>query len=178
MRRIRTQHMVVLLAVLGLIVTGCIISGTFVLDIKVTASDLARHGNSYFVDVDLTDNSVWEDHADNLDGVESVGFELWITNDGPQTTFNLYVDRPTATIFTDVADIEDSTIQVLRNLTLPADRTTHITYGDSFGYLTHVSDLTSLAKGGAFHFYATWTQATDVTIDSARIVVTISASDS
>jgi hypothetical protein len=103
---------------------------------------------------------------------------MWITNVGPQTTFNLYVDKSGSTVYTDTADVSDSTTQVVRGLTLAADKQTHITYGSSFNYLINVDVLTKLARRGMFNFYATWTQESNVTLDSARVVVVISASDS
>ena len=178
MNKAKKKLVPILAAGLAILLAGCLISGTFVLDIKFTAAELARHGNLYYTEVDLTENDIWEDHADELDEVQSVGFEMWITNDGPQTTFDLYVDKSSGTVFTDPEDVADSTVQVLRGLTLAADRQTHITYGSSFTYLTNISTLTKLAKSGMFHFYATWTQETDVTLDSIRVVVVISASDS
>ena len=103
---------------------------------------------------------------------------MWISNVGPQTTFNLYVNKAGGTVYTDTSDVSDNTTQVVRGLTLAANDQTHITYGSSFKYLTNVDVLTKLAKSGMFDFYAIWTQASTVTLDSMRVVVVISASDS
>lgn len=173
------QKLVPVLAVgLAVLLAGCLISGTFVLDLKFTDADLAAHGNLYYTEVDLTDNEIWQDHEDKLDEVQSVGFEMWITNDGPQTTFNMYVENAGGTVYTDTASVRANTTQVVRGLTLAADKQTHITYGSSFSYLTNINTLTKLARTGMFDFYATWTAASTVTIDSLRVVVVISASDS
>jgi len=178
MQRAKQKIVPVFAACLAVLLAGCLISGTFVLDLKFTAAELDKYSNHYYTEVDLTENEIWQDHEENLDEVQSVGFEMWITNVGPQTTFNMYVDPAGSTMFTDTSTIADSTTLVLRGLTLAADHQTHITYGSSFKYLTNINVLTKLARTGMFNFYATWTQASNVTLDSMRVVVVISASDS
>ena len=178
MNRAKQKLVPIVATGLAVLLAGCLISGTFVLDLKFTDAELAKYDHLYYTEVDLTDNDIWQEHEDKLDEVQSVGFEMWITNVGPQTTFNMYVDRSGGTVFTDTSDVSDSTTQVVRGLTLAADKQTHITYGSSFKYLTNIDVLTKLARTGTFDFYATWTQASTVTLDSLRVVVVISASDS
>jgi hypothetical protein len=173
------KNLVPILAVgLALLLAGCIVSGTFVLDYKITDAELAKYDHLFYKLIDLTDEDVWQDHEENLDEVQSVGFEMWVTNVGPQTTFDLYVDASADPVYTDTSDVADNATQVVRGLTLAADKQTHITYGSSFKYITNVNVLTKLARTGMFNFYAIWTQESTITVDSLRVVVVLSASDS
>ena len=172
----KQQILVFLLSAVIIGVTGCIVSGTFVLDIKVTQAELEQHGNSYFTAVDLSGNEIWQEHRDKLDSVDLVGFELWLSNSGTATQFDMYVDPTSDPIYTRVGQIDSNATQVLRDLPVPVGKL-HVTYGESFKYLVNMNTLTSLAKTGKFHVYATWTDATSLFLDSVRVVVTISASD-
>jgi hypothetical protein len=124
----KQQIIVFLLSAVIIGVTGCLVSGTFVLDIKVSQADLEQHGNSYYTDVDLTDNEIWQEHRENLDSVELVGFELWLSNSGTATVFDMYIDPIGDPIYTRVGQIDSNATQVLRDLKVPVGDL-HVTYG-------------------------------------------------
>ena len=161
-----------------LMVAGCIISATFVVDVTLTDEDFNAGDNYYHTEVDLTQEEVWQKHSDKLDTIETVGFEMYITNTGEATsTFSAYVDPIDDPVQTSVALIETNTTQILDGLTIASGTTRHITYGESFSYLVEADTLKAYAMEGEFHFYVTRTAAAGIFIDTVRVIVTLAASD-
>lgn len=78
------------LALIALLAAGCLVSGTFVIveDFTFTAQS-----GFYFHPVDITTECDWADHKDDIDQIDVVGVEFWITNteSGPGT-FDAYVN--------------------------------------------------------------------------------------
>jgi len=171
------------LAIIGLILiclmmVGCkdiLISGTFVF---VDTFEYSATGDFYFHQVDITDDADWDEHKEKIDFVDAVGVEFFITSseDG-DVTFNAYVDdhsglppHPTSTPVTATKVIDDFVI---------APGVSKITYKQSLGILTGIDRLKELAKVGMFDYFGEVTGNTGGTfiIDSAKIIVTVSASE-
>ncbi|MEZ5360220.1 MAG: hypothetical protein R3F48_15490 [Candidatus Zixiibacteriota bacterium] len=155
------------------IVAGCIVSGTFVI---VADFDFTASGDFYFHRVDITDDATWQDHKDDIDFIDAVGAEFYITStEGTDVTFNVYVDDYTTG--PDPITVPTSASKIITDFTVP-NGTTKITYKQSLSILTNLERLKTLAKKGMFDYYATTTGTVGSTfvIDSAKIIVTISAS--
>ncbi|MCK4574142.1 MAG: hypothetical protein KAU36_07210 [candidate division Zixibacteria bacterium] len=167
-------------AAIVLLAVGCLVSGTFV--VTEPFSFTAETG-FYAYQVDVTDEKDWEDHKDDIDNIDMVGFELWITNNEAfPVTFNAWVDdadNPFCTGATCFDALTTKTI-IIDNLTIPAGPTMrrHVTYGESFTYLENVKVLKKLVKEGRLNFYGTGSDGTDLgfVVDSGVVIVTFSAS--
>ncbi|MEW5993211.1 MAG: hypothetical protein AB1744_02305 [Candidatus Zixiibacteriota bacterium] len=179
MRYLRTKLGVAGTAVALVFLTGCLLlSGTFVAVITVKAVDFNAENGFYYEPVDLSKNDVWEDHKDKIKNIETVGFELWITNNGvADETFKVYLDDFSNDSLTSVAAVEANATIVLDNLNLPANSPTHVTYGQSFGLLKNVDKLKELVGKGRFHYYGLSSAGNvdNYVIDSVRIVITFLA---
>jgi len=161
------------IAVIGCILTGCLLSGTFVINHKFTMGDM---GNFYFYQVDITNEEVWEDHSENIDFIDAIGLELYITSSEPSTvTFDAYVDTYSDVTITPGSVPTDATV-IIEDLTVSPGKT-FITYAGSLALLKNLKVLKTLTKKGKFDFYAetTGTAGTTFIIDSARVVITLSA---
>jgi hypothetical protein len=169
-----------ILALAGLItvsalITGCLVSGTFII---VEDFDFTASGGFYHYTVDITDEADWEDHRDDIDMIDAVGAEFYITNTGAAATFSVYVD--------DFGDVHATEGAVTANATVILDEVTvatgsqKITYAQSLGIIQNVARLKALAKLGRFEYYGI-SSVSDTTIfhiDSAKVIVTFSASGS
>ena len=165
-------------AVTLLILAGCLLSGTFVSVIVIRDLDFTNRTGFYYYLVDMSDDAVWEEHRDDIKDIEVVGFDLWITNhEGQAHEFNIYVSDRGKAALTTRPEVEDKATVVLDKLKVPADKQTHVTYGQSFKYLKNIDLLRSMAYRGGFHYYGlTKLGTTDgFTIDTLRVIVTFSA---
>ncbi len=162
--------------VAALLAAGCLlVSGTFVIveDFSFTAQ-----GDFYFYQVDITDEEDWEEHKDQIDAIDVVGFEFFITSTAAtDITFSAYVDDysgigpiPTA--------VPGTATVILDEITIPPGAS-HIIYAESLTLIQGVDRLKALTKTGQFDYYGTSSADVDdvFTIDSAKIIVTFSATE-
>ena len=161
-----------------LVLVGCkdiIVSGTFIF---VETFDFTAEGGIYYESIDITTDPDWEDHKDKIDFVDAVGVEFFITStEEVDVTFDVYIDDyalldpyPTA--------IPVTVTQIIDGLIVEPG-STHITYKQSLKFLTGIDRLKQLAKKGQFNYYgeSTGNDGTTFVIDSAKVIVTLSASD-
>jgi hypothetical protein len=108
---------------------------------------------------------VWDDHKDDIDKIEVVGFEVWITNHAP-FTFTAYMDEFGGTLYTSVTDVEDFTTQVLEPVSVPltVGSTRIISYKQSFDYLTNTEALRDYVENGKFNYFGILSGASVSTI--------------
>ena len=134
-------------------------------------------GTFYFHQVNITNEQVWKDHSDKIDFIDAVGLELYITSTEPTTvTFNAYVDKYSGE-GSNPSSVPDGIPHIIQDLNVSSGKT-FISYSRSLAIIKHLDDLKSLVKSGKFDFYATTsgTPGTTFVVDSARIIVTLSAS--
>lgn len=161
-----------------LVFTGCLISGTFVTIIFIVDADFTTQGQFYHYNVDLSDDSIWEDHHDKIKDIDLVGFEVWITNhESEARTFSVWIDELNEPEYSTLPQVQANATKILDNMTLGADVQTHVTYGQSFKFLMNVETLKTLVKQGAFHYYGVSDGGTSAgyTIDSAKVIITFTA---
>jgi hypothetical protein len=173
-----------ILALAGLIavsalITGCLVSGTFII---VEDFEFTGQTGYYQYSVDLTDESDWEDHKDDIDMIDAVGFEFTITNNSDvATVFNAWV-TPADTNYNSVAEIiaPGNSTKVITDLAVPALGTISVNYAQSLGHITNLAALKALVKTGKFEFYGTSTNNPDVNFDvtNGKVIITFSASGS
>lgn len=160
------------------LLTGCLISGTFVVTAFFTEQDFTTQGEVYFFVVDLTQESEWEDHQDDIESVDLIGFELWITNhDSVAAKFRAYVDELGQPVYNTEAELISNAVpKVFGDLTINPGANT-VTYAESLALLTNLEALKTLVESGTFQYYgvATTGNVAGYTIDSARVIVTLSA---
>jgi hypothetical protein len=168
------------LVLVSLALGGCLlISGTFVVT-ESFSFDVSDYLS--FQAVDLTENSDWQDHKDNIDMIDAVGFTMTMDNsNGSAVTFNLYV-APYADkqLYNTLIDFQQAVTDgdvyvVIKDLTVPAGTST-VTYAQSLTHLHNLDKLKELTKTGKLHLYATTSLAGSFTVDPGSIVVTVSGS--
>ncbi len=162
------------MTVLAFSMLGCIVSGTFIV---VESFTFTAFSGFYFYQVDVTSTSTWEDHSDDIDFIDAVGTEFYITsNETSDVVFNVYIDDysgPGAS----PTSVPGSATKVIDNLTV-SPGTTMISYSESLGFITGIERLKELAKEGQFDYYATSTGnlGTTFVVDSGKVIITFSAS--
>ncbi len=175
MTRIK-NHVWLLSGLLGaLLLTGCIVVGTFVIDFEF-ASDASFTGLVHY-DIDLTEDSDWQDHKDKIKDIDNVGFVLQVTNhEASAVDVKMYIDNVGDPVYDNLTDIQDNADLILDNVTFAADGETTIDWSTSLTKVKNVSILKNFADSGIFRIYIVSSQpSVDVTIDFGVVVVTVTA---
>lgn len=158
-----------------LVLTGCfIVSGTFT--IEEDFSFTAQSGLYHYL-ADVTDEQDWIDHKDDIDNIDGVGYDIWFTNYGADdVTFNIWIDGADEPEYTTFAQVSANTVKIMDNLTLPPGES-HLTYGNSFGYIQNVETIRKLGMKGTFRMYGASSTGTGepFIIDSGKVVFTFTA---
>ncbi|MCP4569245.1 MAG: hypothetical protein GY841_16850 [FCB group bacterium] len=185
MRRILSKFSFLVLITAALVFTGCLISGTFVIVENATFDFTADRG-FYWYPVDLTGNSVWEEHEEDIDNIDALGMQFSITNTtGVDTEFNAWFIKATGPAGDPSnpgdwpTEVPTGALKVIDGLTVAAGATRHIGYLGSLSYITNIEKLKEIIKTGRFDYYGQSTGGSgDDTYDvtNGKIVITISAS--
>ena len=180
MKNAKKKAVALALAVLALVITGCIVSGTFTTEVLIVNADFNNNGTFYYYMIDLTEDDVWEDHSDKLEFIDHVGFEMWFSSSaGSNMVFDAYLDNAGDPLLSTPAEVEANATQVLDGITLTPGDDQHITYGQSFKYITNFDTMRDLVETGGFRFYGISSEGSgSFTIDSVRVVITFTASES
>lgn len=165
----KTLSLVGLIAV-ALFVTGCLISGTFVLWEGISFEFTAVDG-SYHHSVDLTSNSIWDDHKDNIHFIDAVGLEFTVINENEQdVTMNIYAAPYETVLITDPA-----VFKIIDDFVVPASDTTSVSYAESLAFIKNISALKALVLSGKFDYFGTTTNNSGALFKfDGKIIVTIS----
>ena len=175
MRLIREKLAALPLLGILLLLTGCLVSGTFVVTIFIDGGEMTTYSGLYHYEVDLSTDSDWEEHKDKIKNIDVIGVELWLTNNGSAgTTFNVWIDAISQPVRTTVTDLNAQATKIIDDVAVEPGAN-HITYAESLGLIQNVATLKTLAESGQFHFYGHSSLAAQFVLDSARVVVTVSA---
>jgi len=176
MKRILRRLVLLALVVAALLTAGCLLSGTFTVSIFADNEIGTDNDGFYWYYVDITEEDAWEDHADDLNNIDAIGFDLWVRNLGATTaTGDAYIDDPDDAQIADASELGGATI-ILEDLSV-APGANHLTYAQSIGQLQNVELIKRLVEGGEFWFYATTPGlGADFVLDSLRVTVTFTAS--
>jgi len=174
MRALKTRFALIGLAALGLLIAGCLVSGTFIIvdDFQFTAQS-----GFYYYRVDITDNKDWQEHKDEIDDVDAVGAEFFITSEeeGP-VTFSVYIDdytpdgEPTPNVVPATATV------IIDSLVVNPGKH-HMTYAQSLKIIVGTARLKALAKTGRFDYFGISSGNLGETfrVDSAKVICTVTA---
>jgi hypothetical protein len=177
MKRMKNRSRLAAYALMGLMIGGCLLSGTFVVTADFTFT--ASSGNVYFHAVDVTAESDWDDHKDKIDLIDAVGFEMTMDNAaGSAVTFNVYVAPWAASqAYTSKAELDAHASIIIEDLTVPSG-ISHMTYVQSLGHIKNLTALKDLAKAGKFHYYGVTSGSggATFTVDPGKVIITFTAS--
>lgn len=178
MRKKLCKYILPLLGLFILIAPGCydIVSGTFIVVEKFV---MTAETGFYYYPVDVTDDATWQKHKEDIDFIDAVGAEFYITNTtGSNVTFNAYVDDMTHPDSADPVAIPTTATKIIDDFTV-APGVSVIDYKTSLGIIVGLDRLKDLAKTGQLDYFGT-SSANDggnFIIDSAKVIITVSGSE-
>lgn len=160
---------------------GCLVSGTFTV---IQTLNFSVQTGFYPEAIDLTDNEDWEEHRENIDRIELVGFELWITdNNSAEWKVSAYMDNYNDTCLSQSCfDTSTTKFQVLKEITIPASNNNngsqkYIAYANSFDFLDNIAAMKAKVLSGQFNVFGIATGGSTGVIDSLKVIITVNASD-
>lgn len=183
MKKLNSAKRLLGLALVALLVTGCLVSGTFVI-VKDFNVVFTADGGFYWWPIDLTTDPDWDDHQDDIDDLDALGLEFTIENTSDVTS-TFAIQFATASGEADPFDVPSvipaGAVTVLSGLTVNANSTRHITYAESLGMIGDIAAIKAVVLSGRFDYYGTSTGGSGddpFVITDGKIIVTVSASGS
>ncbi len=165
-----------------IIAAGCIMTGTFVVTVKLVPDpDPVTVSNSAYTEgrqqVDLTQESDFADNQDKIKDIDNIGFYASVTNNlNDPVTFQLFLEKDITKQWTSAQMAADSsTALILTGLTIPGKKTVTIDWNESLKYVTGLDDIKKIVETGHFSLYpvAIPRDAFSLTVDSLVIIVTL-----
>lgn len=104
-------------------------------------------------DVDLSENEDWEDHKEDINGIDDIGFACRIRNNANAAASGQLYVSPNDKDYTTEAAIRANGILVLDGIVVPAGETREILWQDSYDYLKNFELVKEIVFGEQFHYY-------------------------
>ncbi|MEW5702403.1 MAG: hypothetical protein AB1792_09260 [Candidatus Zixiibacteriota bacterium] len=162
-------------AVLAVIVTGCIVSGQFIIVLNIDNAIVSTHQALNSAYIDLTDNDTWKDHEEDIQNIVDVKFEATILNNLEDSAYGevFFAARE----YTTPQEVRDSAFRVLSGILIPGNDSVQITFTESADYMPELSPgVLDLLETGTFYVYGIAETPFSITIrPGARLMVTFSA---
>jgi len=163
------------------IAAGCIMTGTFVITVKLVPPGPVTVSNADYTEgrqqVDLTQESDFADNQDKIKDIDNIGFYASVKNNlNDPVTFQLFLEKDTAKDWDSAQEAADScTALILTSLTIPGKKTVTIDWNESLKYVTGLNDIKKILETGHFSLYpvAIPRDNFSLTIDSLVIIVTL-----
>jgi hypothetical protein len=145
---------------------GCLVSGTEVFDFLI--GTLSVSGGTFdSLTVDLTDDDTFNDHKDEIELVDRVGFTTNVTNNSGQ-------DALLSVYFSTQSGLSDPATQatpLFLNVAIPAGGR-EISYDESLDLLLNFDKLQAAIPGGVITFYSTANGTFNLTLNDLTMIIT------
>jgi hypothetical protein len=159
---------------------GCwLFSGTWVIIFIADDEDIEAGEGFYKFKVDITQESVWQDHHDDLDNIEDISITFKLTNNlSGAATARVYVSDDSA--LSDTTAVKSSATLILSGISVPGNDSLHVNLAGYYNLLQHFDELRDLAKTGVFTAYGIIPDMgvepdLDVLFEDVVVIVTFSA---
>lgn len=154
-----------LIVAAALLTAGCIVTGNIFIEISVGSFTVSPNGMFGYENVDLTQNSDYNDHKDDLNSIDDIGFVCTVTNTGTTSaTGRLYVSNTSST-----SAIPNDKILLLDGITVGVGQVKEITLSESYNYLTNFEAARDAILKEQFTVY--WDVAGQFTLDVTEMVI-------
>lgn len=150
----RKLHAALLAATVALmvIVTGCILSGQFILVYPGMATINSSDAKLDPRLVNITEEEVWQDHKDKIQGIVDIKFECEFVNksDADSAHGELYISSEG---YTEISDVRTNATRVFSGLALGPGETKPVSFSESSAYIENLETVLDLLEDGEFWIY-------------------------
>ena len=167
----RRKYLWLLPLLIVVLVSGCwLVSGTWVIIYDVDNADILATEHFYKFTVDLTKETIWEDHKDDLDNIEDITFTFKLINQGDTpATGQVYVSPD------DTLTVMGSATIILDGISVPGNDSLLVDMAHYYDLLQNFETLRDLVKTGVFTAYAIVPNTLNVKFRDVVVVITFSA---
>jgi hypothetical protein len=158
----------------SLSIGGCLLSGTFVVNLQMDEMIFAT-SNFYQQNLDLTTNQTYNEHKDQIKDITDVGFALKIENNSNLTAGGeLYITDDGN--LTTPAEVKNNATVVLTGVSVEPNSTKSINWSESYQYVRNLDVIKEQVKSGSFWVYALVDHAPlNLRIYDASVIVSFAA---
>jgi len=148
---------------------GCLVSGTEVISYPI--GTLVVAGGSFDqITIDLSEDDTFNDHKDEIEVIDRVGFTTDITNNsGQDALLTVYFS-----IRSDLTDPATQATPIFVDVAVPAAGRA-IEYDASLDLLRNFDQLQEAIKGGVITFYSTASDNVNLTLNDLTMIITFTA---
>ena len=163
---------ILILSCLG--VTGCLLSGTFVIDLSLNEMAFTT-ATFHKQQINLSSNQTYNDHKDQIKDITDIGFALKIENNSALTASGeLYLSDEST--YTTASQVKSNATLILTGISVPANSTKSINWSESYQYIRNLGALKEQVKSGSFRVYALIDSAPlNLRIYDASLIITFAA---
>jgi hypothetical protein len=141
------------LALLGIWIQGCLLSGTYVITFAVEEEIISTQDSINSAAVDLSDNPDWKDHQEDINYVDEVGFTFKVENLSSTDSATGQLFMTDDATLTTVAEIKSQATLVVDGIFLGPGEKKHILWNESFDYILNIGYIKDQVESGTFHLY-------------------------
>ena len=123
-------------------------------------------------EIDLTEHKDWQEHHDDVKGINRVLFAFWVKNHGDvEATAQFFISE--GCDLSTEGEVRNGATLVLDGISVPANDSIYVTAKESYRYLRHFDELEKRLIEGQFCLYCIAENAPfDIEVpDSAALVI-------
>ena len=144
--------LVLFLTASSLIVSGCLLSGTFVMDLSLNEMLFATQ-SMYTQQIDVTTNQTWQEHKDQIKDITDIGFAMKIENNSSLTAAGEIYLTDSGNLATP-AEVKSNATLILTGISVAPNSTKIITWSNSYQYIRNLAIIKEQIRSGSFWVYA------------------------
>lgn len=137
---------------LALIVSGCIVSGQFIVLLAGTDTINSSDPDLDPLYVDVTEEDIWQDHADEIQAIVDIKFECEFVNNSDVDSAHgeLWIS---AEGYDDIDDVRENATRVFSGLALGPSESKEVSFSESADYIENLDTVLDLLEEGKFYVY-------------------------
>jgi hypothetical protein len=132
--------------------TSWILSATLQITFYVEDDIYSVDDNVEMASVDLTENEDWDEHHEEVTGIQRAAFATWVINRSSIDAAAQFYVSTNCTLTTDT-QVENEATLVLDGISVPANDSIYVTAEESYQYIQHQDELFDIMLEGAFCLY-------------------------
>lgn len=137
---------------LSLVVTGCIVSGQFIVLLAGTDTIESSDPDLDPLFVDVTEEDIWQDHSDEIQAIVDIKFECEFVNnnDSDSAHGELWISDVG---YSTVEDVRENATRVFSGLALGPGGSKEVKFSESADYIENLDTVLDLLEEGQFYVY-------------------------
>jgi hypothetical protein len=151
--------------------TSCITTGNIM--VAVYPADLVGQTNENFHEreIDLKKNGDWNEHKDQLNSIDDIGFACLIKNNtSSAATGQIYISDK---LYSSATAAQTGAVKILDGIVVAPNATREIKWQDSYDFLTNFNEAKKIIYTERFYIYF-MVKETPFSIDVTKIVIFLS----